>query len=565
MVGRAFRAYLAATVLTVAATQVASLVDAALVGSLISAEALGAVNISKPILQLTFSVGNLFIIGASVLAGMAIGSGDRGQANRIFTRCFRSVGISGLLILLLGLTCFDGILGMLCSSDTLRPMAGGYMRIMFVTMVPFLLSYMLETFVIVDDSPKLATLAVVISNVANIILDVLFIAVLGWGVEGAASATLIMYVISTLILLLHFRKGRKDVKVLALDMGSEPGIMKKVVMMGLPVTITTFLIAVQIAGCNLISTKFLGDAGVITFAVCIALLGFSMIFVAGTMRTIQPVGAILKGMGDARGILLMMGRAFRFITVCLVIYTLIILIFPEAISSLFGVKDEAMLPIAAKALPVFTLNIILEGIYSLFIPAYQFYDHNKLAMFVALSKAIFPMFGFWGMAALSPGNSWWGFFIGQAAVGLVLLYFTTRERNRNKQLSPVLLVPLEPETEVLDLSVPARVDAINDVTNPLVDFVKSKGGSEHTANYAALCCEELLKNIADHGKAHFVDVKAMMHDGVANISIHDDGVAFNPIDTKEKDQLGLAIVRGIGSNMRYEYIFNQNMVNVEVK
>ena len=102
MVGRAFRAYLAATVLTVAATQVASLVDAALVGSLISAEALGAVNISKPILQLTFSVGNLFIIGASVLAGMAIGGGDRGQANRIFTRCFQSVGISGLLILLFG-------------------------------------------------------------------------------------------------------------------------------------------------------------------------------------------------------------------------------------------------------------------------------------------------------------------------------------------------------------------------------------------------------------------------------------------------------------------------------
>ena len=292
LVGKAFRAYLMATVLTVAATQIASLVDATLVGQLISAEALGAVNISKPVLQLTFSIGNLFIIGGSILTGMAIGTGDREQANRLFTKCLIAVVVAGLLILSCGLIWFDEILGMLCNSDNLREMAGQYLQVTFITMLPFLLSYMLETYVIVDGSPKLATIAVVISNIANVVLDITFISVFHWGVRGAATATLIMYVLSALILLWHFVRKKEGLKVLALDLGQEKGALGRMSMMGLPVTLTTFLIAVQIACCNIVAIEHLGDVGVVTFAVCIALLSFSMIFVSGTMRTIQPVRTI---------------------------------------------------------------------------------------------------------------------------------------------------------------------------------------------------------------------------------------------------------------------------------
>lgn len=564
LVGKAFKAYLLATVLTVAATQIASLVDASLVGQLISAEALGAVNISKPILQLTFSIGNLFIIGGSILTGMAIGNGDRDKANRIFTRCLLAVTIAGVIIVAVGMIWFDQILNMLCNSDNLRQQAGEYMRISFITMLPFLISYMLETYVIVDGSPKLATVAVIISNVMNVILDIIFISVFHWGVEGAASATMIMYILSALILLVHFRKKGSNAKTLRLNLGKEKGIMGQMAMMGLPITITTFLIAVQIAACNLVAIRYLGDIGVVTFAVCITLLAFSMIFVSGTMRTIQPVGAILKGMGDARGILLMMGSAYRFLALCLIVYTAAIVVIPDQVSALFGVKDASMLPIVAKALPVFALNIILEGIYSLFIPAYQFYDHNKLAMYVALSKAVFPMFGFWAFAAWLPEYAWWGFFVGQLAVAVFLLPVTANERRKNRLNSPVLLIPLQSEAEVFDISIPSRVENINDVTDAIVPFITSKGLTPSIANYSALCCEELIKNIAEHSTAHFIDVRAMVADGKVTVSLHDDGAAFNPIDAADKEQIGLQLVRIATTSMKYDYLFNQNMVTVEV-
>lgn len=560
LVGKAFRAYLTATVLTVAATQVASLVDASLVGQLISAEALGAVNISKPILQLTFSVGNMFIIGASILTGMAIGAGERNRANRIFTRCLLMVAGAGVVILAGGLAFFDEIVAGLCKSDTLRPMAGEYMRVMFVTMLPFLLSYMLETFVIVDGNPKLATTAVVIGNVMNIVLDVLFISVFHWGVQGAAFATLIMYVLTTLLLMVHFFKKKEGAKVLSLDFIAENGINSQMVMMGLPITLTTFLIAVQIAGCNSIAIRYLGDSGVITFAVCITLLAFSMIFVSGTMRTIQPVGAILKGMDDGRGIMLMMGRAYRFLCICLVMMAAVMLIAPEAVARLFGVNDSEMLPIVTAALPAFTVNILLEGVYSLLIPAYQFYDHNRLAMYIALSKSILPLIGFWAMTVWCPSGAWWGFAIGQATVALILIPITINERRKNPLDSPVLLIPLKSETEVFDISIPAKVQNINDATDNVVTFLTSKGISSSAANYTALCMEELIKNIAEHSNAHFIDIRALTHDSDISVSLHDDGAAFNPVEQTGNDQIGLTLVRKVSSEIKYDYLFNQNMV-----
>lgn len=577
LVGKAFKAYLLATVLTVAATQIAQIVDASLVGQLISAEALGAVNFSKPVLQMTFSIGNLFIIGGSVLAGMAIGTGDRDKANRIFTICLGVVIAAGIVILVCGEVFFDFFLSLLCNSDALRGMAGEYMRITFITMLPFLISYILETYVIVDGAPKLATSAVIISNILNIILDITFIKFCGWGVQGAALATCIMYTVSVLILLIHFLKKKEGQKTFSLDFHREKGILGQMAKMGLPMTITTFLIAIQIAGANIISIKYLGNDGVIAYAVCIALLGFSMIFVAGTMRTIQPVGAILKGMGDSRGILLMMGRAYRFLTICLLAMTAIILIFPNFVSGLFGVKDAAMLPYVGKAIAIFTVYIILEGIFSLFIPVYQFYDHSTMANYVALAKSVFPIIGFWIAAVASPENAWWGFAFGQIAVWVFMIPFTVVARKKDPTLSRTLLIPIQSEREAFDISIPARLESMKEATDGILSFLTSNGVSDHSAKHSVLCCEELINNIIGHSNAHFIDVKAIVADGKATISLHDDGTAFDPVKKAEEcaanqtddetgdEQLGLNIVREIASNIRYDYIFNQNMVTVEVQ
>ena len=67
LVGKAFRSYLTASVLTVAAAQVAGIVDASIVGNIIGEEGLAAVNVCKPVLQAVFALSVLLVGGGTMM------------------------------------------------------------------------------------------------------------------------------------------------------------------------------------------------------------------------------------------------------------------------------------------------------------------------------------------------------------------------------------------------------------------------------------------------------------------------------------------------------------------
>ena len=94
LINQAFNQYLWASILTVAATQIANIADAIIVGHLVGADGLAAVNLSKPLLQAFFATTCLYVASSTILAGMAIGRGDRGTANKLFSF---SIGFSPFL------------------------------------------------------------------------------------------------------------------------------------------------------------------------------------------------------------------------------------------------------------------------------------------------------------------------------------------------------------------------------------------------------------------------------------------------------------------------------------
>ena len=157
---------------------------------------------------------------------------------------------------------------------------------------------------------------------------------------------------------------------------------------GLPLFFSTVLLSVQMLGSNYVASTYLGDGGLIALAVCMQLFSFSMIILSGTLRTIQPVGSILKGLGDDRGMVFLMQRAYTFLIICLAIYTVALIAFPTQISALLGATNEASLPIILKALPLFSLHIIMQALLYNLMPVYQFYNHKRLAFFLSIAQTL---------------------------------------------------------------------------------------------------------------------------------------------------------------------------------
>lgn len=547
----AFRNYLGASVLTVAATQVANIVDAAIVGNMIGPEGLAAVNLCKPVLQAIFAISCLYAASASIMAGMAIGRGDRRGADALFSFSLMTSLALGALIVVGGLCAIDRLADMLCSSDALRPMTREFLAVTLLSAIPQTLMYSFHLFVTIDGSPNLVSRAVVVGNVANIALDIVLIKYAGMGIGGAAWATFCMYVVCVAMVLPHFqRRG-----TLRFQTSGLRGLdLKQVLTIGLPLFFSTVLLSVQYVGNNYVAGAYLGDGGLIALAVCMQLFSFSMIILTGTLRTIQPVGAILRGLEDHRGMWLLVRRAYMFMGAGLLVYMLAILIFPDQIAAFLGATDGATMPMVRRAMWAFTLHIAMQALLYNLMPVYQFYGHKNLALFLSVGQTLLPMLCFWGMR-----GHWMGFFTGQCVTGVVILISTALVRRKNKGLSAVFLIPATQDGAVYDSTIPTTIEALGTTRSELQDFLESIGLPPQVVHRAVLCTEELAKNIIDHGHAKYVDIRAT--DSI--ITLHDDGRPFNPLEYSGEG-LGLKIVHGMDMDIKYDYRFNQNMITMKI-
>lgn len=560
LVNKAFNQYLWASILTVAATQVANIVDAIIVGHLVGEEGLAAVNLSKPLLQAFFAVTCLYVASSTILAGMSMGKGDRMTADRLFSFSLEFSLLLGLLFTASGLLFFGRISSLLCQSETLRPMSEAFMRVTLISATPQLLMLTLNQFVTVDGEPKRVSRAVIIGNVFNILLDIVFIRYCSLGIAGAAIATCVMYVVCIIMMLPHFR--RKGTLRLHL---TRPGDveLKKIFSIGLPLFFSTVLMSVQYVGNNYAASRFLGDDGLVALAVCIQLFAFSMIILTGTLRTIQPVGSILKGLDDDKGLLLLMKRGYAFMAVCFAVYTALLVLLPGQIGSLLGVQEGSGLEMVRKALPLFSLNIVMQALLCFLLPAFQLYGRNGLALLLSIAQTLLPMVFF-----LLMRGRWIGFFVGQVVTGLAILVWEIVLRHRDRRLCRFLLIPSCDDSKVLDMSLAPSSQALSEAIVSLKSFLSSNGIGAHAVNVAAVCAEEFVNNIIRHGNATAIDLAASVKGEVVNISIHDDGKAFNPVEcVKSSDSrigLGLTLANAFCKDIDYKYIFNQNMVTLKV-
>lgn len=142
-----------------------------------------------------------------MLVGYALGKKNIADARRYFTRALTlSTGIGLLLTIFGGLLFPTPTARLLCSNEHILPLAQDYMQVLLIGNPAFIVMWGLSTMVGVDGSPKLVSLAVIIDNVVNLLLDIVFIQVFDWGITGSSAATVVGHLVGIAILLSHWRK-----------------------------------------------------------------------------------------------------------------------------------------------------------------------------------------------------------------------------------------------------------------------------------------------------------------------------------------------------------------------
>ena len=416
-----FYNYLWAYILVALSGCLGNVVDGIIVGNLISADGVSAINLSKPINQFIFTLHLLINAGAGMLVAYALGKNDIAQARRFFTRALTlSTGIGLLLTIFGGLIFPDEVARLLCSNEHILPLAQDYMQVLLIGNPAFIAMWGLSTMVGVNGNPKLVSLAVIVDNALNLLLDIVFIQVFDWGITGSSAATVVGHLVGIAILLTHWLKPENRRIKLQFGGGNLLDSWRRIVAQGAPLALASICLTLLLLSANTIVLSTTGRTGIFVFALCMNLLQVYNLFLSGTCQTLQSLGAIQVGKNDEDGLKAVINKGFRFITMAMVVTCLVVWIYPEGIARLFGGKDPAMLEQSNHALRVFALSFIpFCYIYVLMI-VYKLYSHHRMALFISLALSLTVIPVLWIISRTMPQAIWYSYLIAYVIEAIII-------------------------------------------------------------------------------------------------------------------------------------------------
>ena len=187
-------------------TSVYGIVDGFFVSNYVGKTAFAGVNLIWPFLMIIGCFGFMIGTGGSALVSRTMGEGKADEANRYFTMLFYLTLISGVFLSVLGAVFIGPIARFLGATEEMLPYCKWYGGIMASFNFAFMLQFFFQSFFVTAGKPQLGFIATTVAGICNIVLDRLFVAVLDFGVAGAAAASVIGQVVGGVLPVFYFMR-----------------------------------------------------------------------------------------------------------------------------------------------------------------------------------------------------------------------------------------------------------------------------------------------------------------------------------------------------------------------
>ncbi len=269
--------------------------DAIFVGKFIGETALAGVSIVYPLSQVTLGIGSLIGVGAGSALSIAIGAGDKDTQRKLLGNVNYMSIASALL--------FTGIAWML--APFLVKMMGGdvntspygleYFRVTVIGSFFWIIGLAYNMIVRAEGKMKSAASMMAGGLIINIVANYVFIAILGFGVKGAAWGTNIGMIIYTISGLLYFKGSRVTFEANPFQLSVDKDIQKSILSMGMSSFIMAFMSLVQgLVVLNALS-RYGSTMDIAFYGAAYRLFTFLLTPIFGFMRALQPVVGINYG------------------------------------------------------------------------------------------------------------------------------------------------------------------------------------------------------------------------------------------------------------------------------
>ena len=341
-----------------------NLVDAYFVGGL-GESPMGAISIVFPLGQVVVGLGLMFGNGAASYLSRLLGRGDRDTANKVASTALYSSVIIGAVIIIFAAIFFKPILFLLGATDTIMPYAVVYARIYVISCIFNVFNVTMNNIVSSEGAAKTTMCALLLGAVLNIGLDPVFIYVLDMGVVGAAIATAISQLVSTLVYVAYVFRKKSAFSFSIRNFNPSKQILTEILKIGVPTLTFQLLTSLSIALINRAANGY-GDAVIAGMGAVTRITSMGTLVVFGFLKGFQPVAGFSYGAKNFARLREAIKTSILWSTCFCVVVGLLMIIFPKQIISQFANGNAEMLSVGQKSLMANGLSFFLFGFYTVY-------------------------------------------------------------------------------------------------------------------------------------------------------------------------------------------------------
>lgn len=335
-------------------------IDRLFVGNIVGADAIAGMTVTMPISFIIMAFGMLIGVGGGSLVSIRLGEQQKEEAENILGNAFCllliiSVLVSGALLLTL-----DKLLVYFGASPAILPYGRQFISIILYGAVFQYISFGLSAVIRAEGNPRTAMMTLLINAGINIILDFIFVYLMGYGVQGTAIATIISQAVSATWVLLHFRGKNSVLKLEFKYMALRLDLIKSILAIGMAPFFMQLATSVIIILLNQELGYYGGDAAIGAYGIISTITTFIFMPIFGINQGSQPIIGYNYGARQY-------ARVKRALKLAALVATLILTggfigleVFPRLLLGAFT-PDEKLLQIGVHGMRLWVLALPLIG------------------------------------------------------------------------------------------------------------------------------------------------------------------------------------------------------------
>ena len=417
-VGSLLMQYAIPAIVAMAASSVYNIIDGIFIGQGVGAEAIMGLALTGPLMSLTAAFGAMVGVGAATLMSVKLEQKDYGTAQKILGNVVIMNLTLGIVLGLLLLVFIIPILRFFGASDVTLPYARNFMSIILVGNVVTHMYLGLNALLRSTNRPQKAMCATIGTVVLNCILAPIFIFVLGWGIRGAATATIMAQMIMLTWQLRFFSNKDELIHLNRSIIKLDVKIVKESLLVGLPQFLINLCACLVAAMMTRSLTTYGGDMAVGAFGICNRFILFIVMVVIGLTQGMQPIAGYNFGARRYDRVLGVLNKALIFGSVITLTGFVIGVFFPTPFVSVFAKDSPQLIKLSAHALSCMVMMFPIVGIQIVSTAFFQSIGYAPKSIFLSLTRqliflvpAIFilphlyadPLEGLWHAAPVADG------------------------------------------------------------------------------------------------------------------------------------------------------------------